>query len=491
MKHLLLTVRWLDDRYHGLLGREGPPEWPPSPFRLFQALVAGVARRNELGSDVGKSLVWLEARSREQQPLILAPRACSGQIVTRYVPNNDGDKKPDRQDRLTAKTSRPTIMLESPEVHYVWSISEEDVGVAHQVCQAASYLTVLGWGIDMAYAHAQLIDQNEINTLRGLRWRPRPEAVRDVGMLRIPKQGSLKDLNDAHQSALDRIQHGKPLNNVVKPKVFDNVFYESKERLLGRPYVVFELRNDNGTRFRYPQEWLIHLAGMVRHLAISLMSSSPPEGVENSADWVRSYVAGHRDAESQQHRQLSYLPLPSTGMMHTDPSVRRLMIAAPLGDDRLLLHLAKLLAGQKLKPTSETRINHPPTLVRIQQDPVINSYVHAASTWASITPVILPGHNDHKPDKTVGLIGKALQQSGIDQPCEFEWSAVSQFSKSLSAHKYDRNKRPTGYIRPDHLLSKTAIHLKLRFNEGLNVPGPLVVGAGRHCGFGLFAAITE
>ena len=48
MTHLVLTVRFLDDRYHGLLDRGGPPEWPPSPFRLFQALVAGVARRGEL-----------------------------------------------------------------------------------------------------------------------------------------------------------------------------------------------------------------------------------------------------------------------------------------------------------------------------------------------------------------------------------------------------------------------------------------------------------
>jgi hypothetical protein len=31
--------------------------------------------------------------------------------------------------------------------------------------------------------------------------------------------------------------------------------------------------------------------------------------------------------------------------------------------------------------------------------------------------------------------GKAV---GIDQPCEFEWSAFSRFPKSLSAHKYDR-----------------------------------------------------
>ena len=305
MNHFLVTVRWLDDRYHGQLGREGPGEWPPSPFRLFQALVAGVARRNELESDLGKSLAWLEVRSQKQPPIILAPRAWSGQIVTRYVPNNDGDKKPDRQDRLTAKVSRPTIMLEPPEIHYVWPVAEEDLGMARQACQAARYLTVLGWGIDMAYANAELIDEEAVNMLRGIRWRPRPEVVRDDGMLRVPKEGSLADLNRAHESALGRIQHGKPLNSVVKSKVFDFIYYESKERLVGRPYVVFELQHRDGTRFRYPQERLVHLAGMVRHLAIELMSAAPPEGVGNPADWVKSYVAGHCDAESREHRQFS------------------------------------------------------------------------------------------------------------------------------------------------------------------------------------------
>ena len=67
--HLLLTVRFLDNRYHGLLDRKGPREWPPSPFRLFCALVAGVARRNELDSEIGKSLAWLQ---KLNPPIIIA-----------------------------------------------------------------------------------------------------------------------------------------------------------------------------------------------------------------------------------------------------------------------------------------------------------------------------------------------------------------------------------------------------------------------------------
>jgi CRISPR-associated protein Csb2 len=117
--------------------------------------------------------------------------------------------------------------------------------------------------------------------------------------------------------------------------------------------------------------------------------------------------------------------------------VRRVMIVAPLGDDRLLEYLALRLAGQQLKPTKRTQLENPPTLIRVLHDKVAACYTTPTNTWASVTPVILPGHDDHKPNKTRKLIESALQQSGIDQPCEFEWSPFSHFSKSLSAHKYD------------------------------------------------------
>ncbi|HUT57609.1 MAG TPA: type I-U CRISPR-associated protein Csb2, partial [Phycisphaerae bacterium] len=328
-----------------------------------------------------------------------------------------------------------------------------------------------------------------VNRLPGVRWYPRTGVWRDTGMLRIPVRGSLYDLKQTYQSALSRIEYGKPLKTIEKPKAFDYVFYESEERLLSRPYDVFELRNDDGSRFIYPQARLIHIAGMVRHLAIEMMKVSPPPSVD--ADWVETYVAGHTRSDEQEHRQFSYLPLPSIGHTHTDPSVRRVMITAPLGDHQFLNHLAMLLTGQKLNPMACTKLDHPPTLIRVRRDNVASFYTQPTTSWASVTPVILPGHDDHKPDKTRKLIEKALRQSCIDQPCEFEWSAFSQFPKSLSAHKYDRNKRPTGYLRPDHLLSQTAVHLKLRFKDNLKVPGPLAVGAGRHCGLGLFAAVDS
>jgi hypothetical protein len=96
--------------------------------------------------------------------------------------------------------------------------------------------------------------------------------------------------------------------------------------------------------------------------------------------------------------------------------------------------------------------------------------------------VILPGHDDHIPERTVKLILKALAQSGIDQECLLEWSAYSHFRKMLRAHKHVRDesapngKRLVNYFRPDYLLEQSAVHLKITFPHP--VLGPIAIGQG-------------
>jgi CRISPR-associated protein Csb2 len=291
-----------------------------------------------------------------------------------------------------------------------------------------------------------------------------------------------------HEAFLSRLS-SDGFRPVPSLKAFRLCGYRRDDEAPQRPYRLFELRQIDGNRFRYPQSRLIHIAGMVRHLAIEAMNAFTP--AELGRSWVESYVAGHAKEGTIDHRQLSYLPLPSIGHPRIDPGVRRVMIAAPFGDDESLDIVARRLAGQMLKPlrSDEFAGSDPPLLMPIRRDNIAGYYTRSANSWASVTPVILPGHDDHKTAKTRRLIEKALAQSGIEQPCEFEWSAFSRWPKALSAHKYDRTKRPSGYIRPHHLLSQTAVHLTIRFNEDLKVPGPLAIGAGRHCGFGLMAAV--
>ena len=476
MSHLCITVRWMDDRYHGLLDREGPPEWPPSPFRLFQALVAGVARSGELDSELRASLEWLESRPA---PVIIAPRACNGQVIKRFVPNNDGDKVPDRQKRLTAKTSRPTIMLGAPEIHYLWPIGE-DVPETPGVIRAAHLLSCFGWGIDMAYGDGRTLDDEAVGGLEGIRWFPNPGSFRDDARRRIPIGGSMMDLARAHEAALNRIEHGQPLQIVEKPKVFDFVPYVSAEEPIGRPYVVFALQKTTGDSYSYPHAQLIHIAGMTRCAAIKTMKLFPPEG--KGEEWLKSFVRGMKPQGETDHKQFSYVPLPTLGHQHADAMIRRVMIVAPFGCEAELRHLAGQLDGEQLQPEDS---GERPILDCLRSDGVTRQYLGSSKTWASVTPVILPGHDDHKPEKTIKLIERALRQSGMEQGCQFTWSALPNFNNCLTAYK--PNERTIGYFRPGHLEGLTAVHLRIVFEHP--VAGPLIVGAGRHCGLGVFAAL--
>jgi CRISPR-associated protein Csb2 len=294
----------------------------------------------------------------------------------------------------------------------------------------------------------------------------------------------------------------------------DHVRYRRDTDPVSPPHVVFRLVDENEDTVAYSHDKVIHVAGMVRHLAVELMKRHPPRDLRGRRpeQWVEQYVAGHQSPEDKSaglpHSQFSYVPLPSIGHAHTDPAIRRVVIIAPVGDESWLNHLAHRLDGQLLKPVRGTTLPQGTRLQLIPEDRndgVRDAYTRESRTWSSFTPVILPGHDDHKPAKTTKLIEKALLQSGVEQPCEFEWGAFSRFPKALSAHKYDRQGRPTGHIRPDHLLNQTAVHLTLRFGrrEDPNdlesrwipaeqpIPGTLTIGAGRHCGFGLMAAVRD
>ncbi len=495
-RHLCISVAFLDPLFHGK-GDRGKPEWPPSPLRLFQALLAGSrtgCRNRDWSEDKANAFRWLE---QQPAPHIIAPAVTLNAPCLYYVPNNDGDKKQDRQDRLVGKTAYPHRMLEGHTVHYLWPLDDQQSTMALPHAQVLSrearHLLALGWGIDQAVGDGRVLSESEARALSGTRWRPSLGGSNVGSPLRVPATGTFVDLEHVYDSfvrSVNGLQYARP----AKPKNFERVHYVPPNSLQQRPRAIFELRHDDGSFCTYSQRKLVHIAGMVRYLAKEAMLASPPRGVGD--DWVERYVVGHRDPKATEHRQLSYLPLPSVGHFHADHAVRRVMIVAPVGDDAWLEHLARRLAGSQLNAENGTEFDEkgPPTLVRVYRDKVAACYTRSASAWASVTPVILPGHDDHKPKKTRKLIEAALAQSGIEQPCTFEWSAFSRFRKAHSAHKYGKDGRLQGYIRPDHLLTQTAVHLTLRFHDGsadmnpVAVPGPLAIGAGRHCGLGLFAA---
>ncbi len=508
---LCVTIRFVQPfpLFHGRRSSE-EPEWPPSPMRTFQALVNAASLRTRgrsLSPEIQQALKMLEVL----RPEVIAPKATVSNVGYRsYVPHNQADLVTAAWHRGNLDASiashriekdlRP-LRIESdgdelPAVHYLYSLNDErlDPGemlLAIRPCVRA--ITHLGWGIDQVAGDATLIDHSSQPS--GERWLPSNHFGR---RLRVPRKGSLDALTQRYGQFLNRLREGwTPVSPLT---TLEHVPYHRDTAPIPRPCAVFKLVDENDDTVAYPHAKMIHVAGMVRHAAIELMKRTPPREMRGrtAKQWIEQYVAGHLPADYQSagvsHAQFSYVPLPSTGAQHTDPGVRRVMIVAPLGNEDWLEHLAQHLDGQELTPLPRTMLP-PGTRLQLiserQRDGVRDAYTRESKTWASFTPVILPGHSDHKPEKTRKLILAALAQSGIEQPCEFEWSSFSQFGKSYSAHKYDNQKRLAGYVRPDHLMTQTAVHLTLRFKDDVMMPGPLVIGAGRHCGFGLLVATSE
>lgn len=516
---LCITFRFIQPvpLFHGRADT-GVPEWPPSPLRAFQALLNAAAMRHR-GLPLDSGLVSALEKLEAIRPHIIAPH---GQPATAgyraYVPHNQADLVTAAWHRGNLDASiashrmekdiRPTRIAFNddalPAVHFLYPLDlpgDAAQGLLAAIRPSVRSITALGWAIDQVVTDATLLEDQASSPVDGVTWRP--ASVGDH-RLRVHRAGSLAALLARHQKFLNRIVDGA-FTPVPPIAVMDIVPYRRDSDPVARPHAILKLLDDNEDAYRYPHAKFIHIAGMLRHAAIKQLTEDPPDWIENPEHWIHRAVAGHRDASSsEEHRKFSYVPLPSIGHPHADAMIRNLMIVAPLGMERELEHLAEQLNGELLtpEPNNGAPVGNTGDHIELRRfDPpagkfIAERYLHlrGSKTWHTVTPVILDGYNKKsKADKpeaiarqTEKLICKALARAGIETPCEFTWQAVPFLKHCLSAHKYDRDGRHTGYHRPAHLKDQTAVHVHLAFRDP--VPGPITLGAGRHCGFGLFAS---
>ncbi len=472
--NLCISITFLDPFFHGK-GDEDP-EWPPSPMRLFQALLAGArtgARGVAWNDARASAFKWLENRPA---PLIIAPAARRATRFTLYVPNNDGDKKFDRQDRLTGKLAWPHHLPNGDTVHFVWAL---DNGATVQpwsetLCEEARNLLALGWGIDQVAGNGRVLTDAEVAALPGQRWCAWPERGPGVPTWRVPTAYSLKDLDRVHQSFMRRIQ-GKRYRPPLKVRQFAIVEYLSTKALPPRPFAAFEL--PEGGAFR--PESAATVAAMLRSLACTLAKADSHEFPGGS----ETYVAGHVRKQEGTPPRFSYLPLPTIGHEHADGLIRRLLIAEPFGGERLhALWAQDRLRNAMLRDTDGSDRGVLLDFWRPSSRPMLRRYVAEARTWCSVTPVILPGFDDGKQAKAERLLLAALAQADLPVGAIADLTVRKAPFWPGSAH-------PRRYAVPDYLRHLPRWHVRLGFHEDL--PGPLAIGAGRHAGLGILAASEE
>jgi CRISPR-associated protein Csb2 len=499
--NLCVTVRFLQPYSHGR-GREGDPEWPPSPLRVFQALVASAAARwNERIrlEYAAPAFRWLQ---RQPAPMIVAAHGIPSSVKYRlYVPDNVADKvakswsagrEADISSYRTEKDVRPTRLL-GDSVHYLFPIAPSDPEFeTHRnvLIDAARSITHLGWGVDMAAGNAVVLSDVDADKLPGERWRPAEDASADG--LRVPIDGTLNDLVAKHTAFLDRLSDDgfKPVPPLT---AFATVRYRRPTDTALRPFVAFELRTPDFERFRPfdPARRACAVAGMVRNALADLAGQMQPFGWTD-AD-VNTFVHGHTPDGKQPargpeaDRRFAYLPLPSlerrggAGVVVT--AIRRVLVVGPPGHDRQVTW-ARVLSGRELTPVNDTPpaalrlIDKPPAALRT--DPNIGPYVGSGAVWSTVTPVVLPGFDDGDADKAERLLRKAFEQAGMPselvRDASLEWRWVG-FRAGVDL--------ATRYHRPEPSRSPR-YHVRVRWP--VPIRGPLAVGAARYRGLGIFAA---
>jgi CRISPR-associated protein Csb2 len=145
---------------------------------------------------------------------------------------------------------------------------------------------------------------------------------------------------------------------------------------------------------------------------------------------------------------------------------------------------------------------------------MVRRYTNAAITWATVTPVVLPGHddprrlrkrlfagpdsNDQRPDalsqkdllvklerRIDYLLRKSIRQAGytneLAEHAEIEWRAAGFLPGTELATKY---------VYPDRLRRFRRLHVQISWRDSggkpIRTPGPICLGGGRFRGLGLF-----
>lgn len=533
---LCVTVRFLQPFSHGR-GEDAEPEWPPSPLRLFQALVAAAAARWNERQRIEYAQPALQWLAELGTPVVVAANGEPAPTKYRlYVPDNVGDKVAKSwvggnsaasiAEYRTEKDVRP-VHLNGEAVHYLFPISDPAACEADfKVLQtAARSVTHLGWGVDMVAGNAELLSDTEAAKLVGERWQPTPDG--SGTRLRVPIAGTLAKLMDKHEAFLNRLS-GDGFRPVPPLTAFATVGYRRDTDSAPRPVVAFELRTPDFERFQpyCPMRRTPAVAGMVRHAVCELAEQMRPFGWTD-AD-INRFVHGHTaDGTDRAHGpaaddRFAYLPLPSlehrgAGAVHVG-QLRRVLVVAPPHRPEWATW-ARVLSGHELTPEEATApaalrlIDRP--AAALGTDPNLRHYLRESCVWSTVTPVVLPGFDDpsgvrkrlSERDPSRAERDANEKKRMLDRlDAEVQKLLIRAFAHAgvpsglLSAELLERGEaglewREVGFRAGvgrsrEYRLGSGPVypryHVRVRFARA--VSGPLAVGNGRYRGLGLFAA---
>lgn len=538
---LAIEVELLTDRYVAThFNDRGRAEWPPHPARLYSAMVATWADHDapdEAERDVLAQFAALGA------PAVTHSAAGYRESVTHYVPVNDaavvrdlsglygkvadleaayaaalteaaGDLD-DRRVRRAAKAQEkqrakavddsrkaarpgapmsaldilpdqrtkqgrfyPCVVPETPRFYFVWpeaELDEQQCGVLDGVLARVSRL-----GHSSSFVACRLVDDAPAPTLI-------PDPAGADELLRVTTPGLL----DRLEAAFDRHQGREPRALPARMTRYAAVDPTARPAAVPRPHLSgswIVLAREDGPML--PVRRSLVLARGVRDALLHHAEEPIPALLSGH---VQGAAGDRTGPTSRPH--LAVVPLSFVGGGHGDGSLLGVTLILPTEASPKERQALLRAVGRWRENGFQLWLGAAGLLRLAVADPADTratldrrTWCRPSRDWVSVTPVALDRHPGDlwsaRPDKRERAHAEAretmlaaCENAGLPRPLHVELSREPLLRGTAPAPRYDKFSGGGG---PQRYL----VHASLTFAE--SVAGPVLLGAGRFLGYGLF-----
>lgn len=468
-------------------------EWPPHPDRLFMALVAawGETHRSPAAA---VALCWLE-----EQPvpdLRVISDIERRDVVTVFVPTNDASTPKKVEGEVSDKVLEEGLTVlpekrgkqprffpavrplpasdggDSALVVFVWQTdpSSTDRSALDDLCRRVTYLghsssPVECWLADSVPSQAESLPL----------WKPGSTRIHAT-RVRVPGPGRFDELERLFAQGL------RPKPSMWASYDMDSAQPEQTDcshRTVFSPDLII-LRQTGGRRFG-----LESTPQLTRALRDTLMSYCP---AQPAPEWLSGHSQPGQPSDSP---HLAFLPLANVGHSHGDGRIMGFALALPADLQTPLLHAIlyesseprtlKLTLGKlgdmQLELVGASR---PQTLL-----PAL--WTKPSKRWATVTPMAFDRHpkgrGEDAFDEIETMVIQACERIGLPKNI-----IRSVHIMPVSAHQGTPANRGFPCLQRKSGGNIHHSHVAITFTD--KVSGPLMIGAGRYRGYGLFLPLT-
>ncbi|WP_103063926.1 type I-U CRISPR-associated protein Csb2 [Actinomyces qiguomingii] len=472
---LRLDITLLSERYDAG-GGEDPraAEWPPHPARVFAALRA-VAGEDELGP--------LEKLECLAPPLIHASRAETRRSRGFVVTNHDltiselKNKKGGHQThpaRTSVLRQRTSSLPEDARVQFDWlddsTLSDDAVAELDRLARRVPYLGRSTSPVTLAFSRV-----DDPSPLPGLTTYE-PTVGRSPLSIRVPYPGYLNELDALYQEDQPAWQAAGPrarrfYREVGFGETSDHSSDESNEDIP----VMDEIDSP------YPDLVILRFEELrpAGNLVSIFTEALRRKVMGRTEDPLPPALHGH-GTPGLPH--VAYLGLPFVGNEHADGQLMALAVAIPGLEHDERLRILRGIVGNDPERDVLLRVNGFKQSFRLRYVPdemrpftaTVERWTGPVRTWATATPLVL----DRFPKRgdLATAVAESLVTAGLPEPREVEVSKEPMMYGAVRLKPRELPKRCQGRLYT---------HARVTFDRPVH--GPILAGAGRYFGVGLFA----